>query len=165
MAAKGLDQPAVIPTTRRNHESDIMAEAKFQKLTTSDAPLYGLRKLLLCGFPAGAQSKFKAVIGMAGLQAVPVVWICRHQETELLSALFNLPEGAGEGESSDLPRAIIVGGISEKELIRLMTVCRKTGMKQALWATLTPTSKSWTLKDLLMELSAERAALQQQKRR
>jgi hypothetical protein len=137
-----------------------MADAKFEKMTTSDNALYGPSKLLLCGFPAGAQAKLNTVFGMAGLNAVPRVWVSRDQTEMLLSDLFHLPDGEGQGISSDLPRAIIVAGITEKELIRLMAVCRKTGMKSALWATLTPTSENWTLADLLAELSAERRALQ-----
>ena len=142
-----------------------MAEAKFEKVTTSDKPLYGPSKLLLCGFPAGAQSKFETVLDMAGLKAVPTVWITNGQKELSLSALFDLPKGSGKGVSSSLPRAIIVGGIAEKELIRLMTVCRKVGMQQALWATLTPTSEKWTLEALLAELTAERRALKKKKRK
>ena len=137
-----------------------MADAKFEKMTTSDKALYGPCKLLMCGFPAGAQTKLSTVLGMAGLNAVPQVWVSREQAEMLLSELFQLPGGKGLGISSDLPRAIIVAGITEKELIRLMTVCRKTGMKAALWATLTPTSENWTLAELLAELSAERRAMQ-----
>jgi hypothetical protein len=74
--------------------------------------------------------------------------------------LAALPNGTGKGESSVLPRAIIVAGITERQLQTLMAVCRKTGMQQALWATLTPTSETWPLRDLLPELAAERKALQ-----
>jgi hypothetical protein len=140
-----------------------MAKATFEKMTRSDKALYGPCKLLLCGFPAGAQSKLNTLLDMAGLKALPRAWIVRDQEEMRLSDLFRLPDGQGEGLSSDLPRAIIVAGITEKELIRLMAVCRKTGMKPALWATLTPTSESWTLRALLAELSAERQALQKKK--
>jgi hypothetical protein len=59
------------------------------------------------------------------------------------------PDGFGGGTASDLPRAVIVAGISEKELHLLMSGCRKAQMQQALWATLTPTSTDWALKDLL----------------
>ncbi|MBI5895900.1 MAG: DUF3783 domain-containing protein, partial [Desulfobacterales bacterium] len=41
----------------------------------------------------------------------------------------------------------------------LMSGCRQAGMRQALWAALTPTSESWPLGQLLKELSTERAAL------
>lgn len=140
-----------------------MANAKFEKVTTSDKTLYGPRKLLFCGFPSGAQAKLDSVLDMAGLNAVPRVWVSREQAQIMLSDLFHLPDGGGHGVSSDLPRAIIVAGITEKELIRLMTICRKTGMKQALWATLTPTSESWTVRELLDELIAERQSLRGKK--
>jgi hypothetical protein len=37
-------------------------------------------------------------------------------------------------------------------------------MKQALWATLTPTSETWTIQSLLTELAAEHEMMQQRKR-
>jgi hypothetical protein len=36
-------------------------------------------------------------------------------------------------------------------------------MKPPLWATLTPTSETWTVQDLLKELAAEHLAMQQRK--
>jgi len=137
-----------------------MADATFEKVTISDKPLYGPEKLILCGFSAAVQPKFEAVLGMAGLQKVPLVWAQDKQLETRLSELAVLPSGAGRGESSTLPRAIIVAGITERQLQTLMAVCRKTGMQQALWATLTPTSETWLLNDLLAELAAEREALQ-----
>ena len=138
---------------------DKMTDATFEKITASDKPLYGPEKLIVCGFSAGVQPKFEAVVSMAGLQQVPLVWALDTQADSLLSALAALPHGTGRGASSTLPRAIIVAGISERQLQTLMTVCRETGMKQALWATLTPTSETWLLRDLLRELAAERDAL------
>jgi len=136
-----------------------MTDAKFEKVTRSEKPLYGPEKLVLCGFPAGAQVKFETVLNMAGMQDVPVVWAGEQQTESLLADLFALPAESGKGVSSTLPRAIIVAGITEKMLHSLMAVCRKSGMKQTLWATLTPTSETWKLKTLLTELSGERRAL------
>jgi len=64
----------------------------------------------------------------------------------------------GLGASSDLPRAVIVSGIQEKQLHALMALCRKTGMQPDLWAVLTPISEKWTLQALLSELQAEKRA-------
>jgi hypothetical protein len=136
-----------------------MTDATFEKVTLSDKPLYGPEKLIVCGFSADTQPKFEMVLDMAGLKQVPLVWALEHQADTRLFELAALPPGAGRGESSTLPRAIIVAGITERQLQTLMAVCRKTGMKQALWATLTPTSEAWLLKDLLAELTAERKAL------
>ena len=142
-----------------------MVEAKFEKIKPSDKPLYGPHKLLLCGFSAGAQSKFNTVIKMVGLSNVPKIWVTENQSHTVLSDLLKLPEGEGEGESSQLPRAIIVSGILEKELISLMRVCKKAGMKNALWATLTPTSENWAIQQLLAELLSERKAMQRKKKK
>ena len=137
-----------------------MTDATFEKITLTDKPLYGPEKLIVCGFSADIQPKFEAIIDMAGLAEVPLVWALESQADTRLSQLAAMPNGSGKGASSSLPRAIIVAGISERQLQTLMAVCRKTGMKPALWATLTPTSETWLLKELLAELSAEREALQ-----
>jgi hypothetical protein len=55
---------------------------------------------------------------------------------------------------------LIVAGITEAQLISLMTVCKKSGMQQTLWAVLTPVSEKWTVEQLLAELAREREALQ-----
>ena len=141
-----------------------MTHAKFEKISPSDKSLYGSPKLLLCGFSANAQSKFMTVLKMIGLETTPTVWATSDQGDTRLYNLMELSDGTGLGASSDLQRAVIVAGITEKQLHRLMAVCRKSGMQQALWATLTPTSETWTLTHLLAELSAERRAFQKRKR-
>jgi hypothetical protein len=146
------------------HYKEIMTRAKFEKLSLSDKSLYGSRKLLLCGFTATAQPKFMVVLKIAGLDTTPTVWTTSEQGETCVGDLLKLPDQTGWGISSLLPRAIIVSGITEKELHRLMTVCRKSGMQRALWATLTPISETWTLQQLLGELNAERQAFQKRKR-
>jgi len=136
-----------------------MAAARFEKLTRSENALYGPRKLVLCGFGREAQPRFKKVLDFAGLAAVPVVWATAGDAPVLVGDLFQRPADSGLGVGSALKRAVIVAGITENELHTLMNVCKKTGMQSALWAALTPTSETWTLKVLLEELSAERRQL------
>ncbi len=136
-----------------------MVDATFEKVTTSEKPLYGPRKLLLCGFPAVAQPKFETVLDMVGLGNVSKIWVSDDQGDMALSALLQLPDNSGASVLSNLPRAIVVAGISQNELISLMTVCKKAGMMNALWATLTPVSENWSILQLLEELAAERNAM------
>jgi len=140
-----------------------MDDASFEKVSRSAKPLYGPRKLLLCGFPADAQPKFGVVLKMADLTNLSAVWVGSAQADTRIADLLELPDGAGGGESSGLSRAIIVSGITENELHRMMAVSRKTGMKHTLWAVLTPTSETWTIQELLTELMAEREAMQKTK--
>ncbi len=140
-------------------------DAKFEKVSRSDAAMYGPRQLLLCGFGAGAQEKFEKVLEFAGLLDVPRIWAGAEQAETTVSHLFELPDRTGEGAGSTLPRAIVVAGITEKELQRLMMICKNSGMKTTLWAALTPTSEKWPLSRLLNELAAERRTMGRKGRR
>ena len=137
-----------------------MADDGFQKVDQSDNMLYGPRKLLLCGFAAEVQPKFITLLDMIGLSSIPLVWVTQDQTDIHVGELVQLDDGAGTGASSELPRAIIMSGISQNELHTLMAGCRKSGMQQPLWATLTPTSESWPIQNLLKELAAEHQAMQ-----
>ena len=93
---------------------------------------------------------------MAQIDDLPVIWLRSEDLRIPLQEIMTFPGGTGSGISSELPRAVIAAGISENELYQLMAVCRKTGMKSALWATLTPVNEKWCLGDLLEELQKER---------
>jgi hypothetical protein len=139
-------------------------KSTFEKVTSSQQPLYGPRKLLLCGFGAEAQKKFESLLDLVGIADAPKVWATAEQGGVLLADLMALPDGSGAGAASSLPRAVVVGGITQAQLIRMMNVCRKSGMQPSLWACLTPVSEKWPLEQLLAELARERDAMQNRKR-
>ena len=132
----------------------------FEKVTQSEKTLYGPRKLLLCGFSVEAQKKLESLLGMVGIVDVPRVWVTTEQGEASLADLLAVADGSGAGAVSALPRAVIVAGITEAQLIGLMTACKKSGMQPALWAVLTPVSETWTVGQLLAELARERDAMQ-----
>jgi hypothetical protein len=140
-----------------------MTDSGFQKVTHSNDALYGPRKLLLCGFAAEVQSTFVKLLDMIGIAQLPLVWVSKDQADIQVGELVQLEDGSGTGVTSELPRAIIMSGITQNELHTLMAGCRQSGMQQPLWATLTPTSESWPIKDLLKELIAEHRAMQKRK--
>jgi hypothetical protein len=135
----------------------------FTKVTRSEKRIYGPRKLVLCGFTARTQSKFEAVLSMMGMADVPKVWVTAERQQHTLAELLELPDGSGAGGSSTLPRAVVVCGITEAQLIGLMSMCKKSGMTQAFWACLTPVSENWSLQQLLAELAREREAMEKRK--
>ena len=138
-------------------------KSTFEKVTRTEKLLYGPRKLMLCGFPAVGQAKFDTVLGMVGVADVPKIWVTAEQAQHTLADILALPDGSGAGVSSTLPRAVIVSGLTEAQLISLMNVCKKSGMQPALWACLTPVSETWPLQQLLTELAREREAMQKKK--
>jgi hypothetical protein len=138
-----------------------MSDAGFEKVSPTDEPMYGPRKLLVCGFPSDAQPKFVKFLEIIGLADLPKIWVVEAQAGGLISDVLALEDNTGWGESSGLPRAIIMCGLTQNELHLLMSGSRQAGMKPPLWATLTPTSETWTVQDLLKELAAEHQAMQQ----
>ena len=138
-----------------------MSEGGFEKVSASDEPMYGPRKLLICGFSAEIQPHVVKLLGVIKLSDIPRIWVtAEHAGTPISNALA-LEDNTGWGESSELPRAIIMCGLTQNELHLLMSGSRQAGMKPPLWATLTPTSETWTVQDLLTELAAEHQAMQQ----
>ena len=140
-----------------------MSEGGFEKVSPSDKPMYGPRRLLICGFPSEAQPKFVKFLEIIGLPDLPKIWVAEVHAASLISDLLTLEDNTGWGESSGLPRAIIMCGLTQNELHLLMSASRQAGMKPPLWATLTPTSESWAVQDLLKELAAEHKAMQEKK--
>ena len=138
------------------------SDAKFEKIGKTGRPLYGPKKLLVCGFSPDSRKQFAAAQKTAGVEAVDTVWLDESHAEHRLADLMELPGNTGEETASaaGLPRAVIVGGITETQLRSLMTVAKKTGMQKILWAVLTPTSQQWPLARLLAELESERRAMQ-----
>jgi hypothetical protein len=140
-----------------------MSDGGFEKVSQSDERMYGPRKLLLCGFSADIQPHVVKLLEILKLSDIPRIWVTAEHAGSLISDVLALDDNAGRGLASELPRAIIMSGLTQNELHLLMSGSRQAGMKPPLWATLTPTSETWTVQDLLKELAAEHAAMQRRK--
>jgi hypothetical protein len=136
-------------------------KAAFTKVSRTDDRLYGPRKLLLCGFPCAERSGILDIVKLNEIKDLPMVWVKSDQADDILKKLFALSDMSGFNSESELSRAVIMGGITQKELHQLMGTYRNSEMAPALWAVLTPTSENWTLKMLLEELDAERCKMRE----
>ncbi len=134
-------------------------DSGFKEIHNSDTPLYGPKMILFAGFPGLLHPKLHELLKGASLGTVSRAFLSQEHLDRELGDLFALPDRTGEGEASNLPRAILVAGISQGELKALMAHSKRAGMRPPLWAVLTPTSVTWPLKELLGELAKEREAL------
>jgi len=139
-----------------------MNDPSFSRVSQSSQALYGPRKLLICGFTPEGQNMIDEVIAASAIADLPLVFAGSTDLESPLSDILPRANDTGRGEVSRMPAAVIMAGITEKELHQLIARYRQTGLPDPLWATLTPTSEHWTLRQLLKELSAERAALSKQ---
>ena len=139
-------------------------QGEFEKVSRSSAPLYGQRKLLVCGYPSAAHQELLAFLKYIGLDNIPVVFAIGTDIDRQLADLMALPDRSGLGEDSTLRRGIILSGLTEKEVHTLIGGYRQAGGTEQLWAVLTPISENWSLRDLLKELEAEHNAMKQRKK-
>jgi hypothetical protein len=148
-------------TLKLERKGNMEKNSTFTKVSPTEKPLYGPRKLLICGVPQTERSGILNILKLAGMDDVPTVWVESKQADNLLKDLFALPDKSGFNSESELFRAVIMGGITQKELHQLMGTYRNNGMALALWAVLTPTSENWTVKMLLEELDTERCRMRE----
>ena len=125
--------------------------------------MYGARGILVCGYSSSEQPSFISFLEQAGFQDLSVIFVTNSQSTKTLKELLTLPNESGHGEESDMRRAIIMSGFTQKELHKLMTAYRQAELPSQLWATLTPISENWSINNLLEELAAEAEAIKKQK--
>jgi len=138
-------------------------KSTFQKVKKSNKRMYGTRGILVCGYSSVEQPSFLSFLEQAGFQDLSVIFVAGSQSTSTLKDLLVLPDRSGQGEESDMRRAIIMSGFTQKELHKLMTAYRQAELPSQLWATLTPISENWSIANLLEELAAEAEAIKKQR--
>ncbi|NOZ60876.1 MAG: DUF3783 domain-containing protein [Calditrichaeota bacterium] len=131
-------------------------DGTFKKVGQSEQRFFGPRKVLVCGLGKDLHARFLSLIEELELSPLPAVFVTTQQANEKMADLFALPENSGLNEPSKIPLAVVMAGITEKELHTLIRGYRAAGLPAPLWATLTPTTENWKLSDLTKELAAER---------
>jgi hypothetical protein len=132
----------------------------FNRIERSDKKMYGPRGLLVCGYPEEERSSFINFISSLDMEEVHVIFAGNSDIEKTVGALLNQNHKDGITGPSDLPRAVIMSGLTQYELHGLMDAYRGAGFVSQIWASLTPHNETWTLKALLIELLAEARAMQ-----
>ena len=134
-------------------------EGTFSKVEKTAERMYGQRKLLVCGYPAKEQEGLAACLKEMALTDLPVVFIGEKEGEQCINEILTWNDGHGAGEDSCLNRAVIMSGLTQEELHRLLKSYRESGMPSQLWAAVTPVSQGWRVIDLLKELTKEAEAM------
>jgi hypothetical protein len=141
----------------------MMNNGTFRKVEKSEKTLYGSRAALVCGFEPEAQEILSGFFRVMDIKDLAVVFPTDTDDETSIMDLLSRPDQSGQGISSALECAIILAGITENELHRILSGFRGLGLPRPLWATLTPISQSWPLSTLISELKKERAAMEKRK--
>ena len=136
-----------------------LEESTFRAVGMSDEKMYGHPAVMLAGATPDEQSAIRALMDAKGLADIAAIVVTRETINTTLDALARLPDATGFGVEATLPRAVVMSGLNEVEFHALMNSYRASELPRPIWATVTPTSGSWTIKALLIELLKEGEAL------
>lgn len=139
-------------------------DASFKAIGHDETPNFGRRRILAAGIPVEDRPAFSAMLAESGLGEVELHHAEKIDLFRPLEVLVGMveegpPPEMGRVPDGPLPRAVILSGLSDGETHRIIEGYRRLAWPPPLWAALTPTSASWPLGKLLVELSRERAAL------
>jgi hypothetical protein len=152
--------PVTVTIKRNREKKTVEKKGDFNRIEKSEKRMYGPRGLLVCGYAEKERNVFLDFISDINMNDVPVIYAVNEDVSKNLGELFAYEHRAGITGASELPRAVIMSGLTQSELHGLMGAYREVGFVTQLWASLTPTSETWTLKTLLLELLAEARAMQ-----
>jgi hypothetical protein len=140
-----------------------MAKGTFKKVGKSNKRMYGPRGLLVCGLSPDDHQPFLTLLEQSGFKDFSVIFATDNDSSKTLKELFASKDRQGLGNQSEMRRAIIMSGLTQKELHKLMGVYRRAELPSQLWATLTPISENWSITHVLDELAAESEAIKKQR--
>ncbi len=121
--------------------------------------MYGPRKILACGYTEQEQHQLMELTGQQHFEKLPIIFA---RKADLKKTLAEILKSVTDSElvpELQLPKTMILSGLFEKELHEIISAYKNQQLPPALWATLTPVSETWTLKNLIRELLAERQAM------
>ena len=121
--------------------------------------MYGPRGIVVCGFTPEERQTILKMFNDKKFKHLPVVYTTMNDRTELMKDMISRTHQTGLENECGLDRAIIMSGLTEKELHRTMKTYKKLKLPKPLWATMTPTSENWTVENLISELNSERLHL------
>ena len=138
-------------------------DSTMTKVKKSAERMYGNRNLLVCGYTEAEQKAMLLLLQKNRLGSCPVIFATNEDIQKPLKEILQAENRYGHGEASDMRKAVIMSGFTQKQLHTLMAAHRKSKLPKQHWAALTPTSENWPLTDLLEELEAEAEAIRKQK--
>jgi Domain of unknown function (DUF3783) len=139
-----------------------MDDGTFSKVEKSTETMYGPRGILVCGYTKDEQKAFCSVLKKIQTEDIPVKFPGDADGPKTILTILENAE-TGDTEHSSLRRAVIMSGLTQTELHNLIRSHRESGLSYPLWASLTPVSETWLLKDLLEALAQEAMAMKQRR--
>jgi hypothetical protein len=145
------------------YQKEAMTKGTFKKVGKSKKRMYGPRSILVCGYLPGEQSSLLSLLEQNGFKDLPTIFAADDTLFKTIKEILASEDKSGFGKKSEMRKAIVMSGFTQKELYRFMAIYRLSELPSPLWASLTPISETWSISHLLDELAAESEAMKKHK--
>jgi hypothetical protein len=133
-----------------------MTPSSFKPVGQSDNRLFGPRKVLVHGLdPRDRQRLITHLATTKEFGDLPLLCPGREDLSCTLEELFAREDQNASDDHVLASPFVIMGGLLEHELHAFMKIYKSLQLPRPIWATLTPISATWSLGDLLTELTRE----------
>ncbi|GAU07832.1 DUF3783 domain-containing protein [Desulfoplanes formicivorans] len=137
-----------------------MSQSTFKPVGQSDNRLFGPRKVLVHGLdPRDRQRLITHLDTTREFEDLPLIFPGREDFSCTLEELFAREDQSAPHDHVLASPFVIMGGLLEHELHAFMKIYKSIELPRPIWATLTPVSATWSLTDLLTELTREHQAM------
>ena len=130
-------------------------ENTFRKIDRTDDERYGERALLLIGYSRAESETIGAHVEAIGAGSIRRLLATNEMVMGTVAEAFAVADQPDDVEPADLPRFVILSGLTGAEIHKFLDSYRQTGLPRPIFATSTPNNQSFTLRALLTELAAE----------
>ncbi|MCG8470607.1 MAG: DUF3783 domain-containing protein [Desulfobacterales bacterium] len=129
-----------------------MSHGTLRPLNQDETPLYGPKGILVCGLDEEKAMRAEYLFKALSWEEVPLSFA---GPADIATPVIDLFESQPDNRNPMGGVAVIMGGITGKQLHQLMAAWRAVKLPAPLWATLQKTSAIWPLATLLKHLALE----------
>jgi hypothetical protein len=140
-----------------------MSEGEFKRIDEDEGPPPGPLALLLSGFSSEEAGTVSIFLGSLELPEHRVVLCTEPMLAKPLGEALTTTEDDPPVPSDQLPRVIVLSGLTGPQVRVFLDRYASTGLTRPIFATVTPSNRNFTVRDLLIELLREHRAMLERK--
>ena len=136
-----------------------MSQGEFKRIDEDEGAPLGPLALLLCGFSADEAQTVASFLGTIGFLDHRVVLCTEPMLSKSLGEALTTTDDDPPVQPDQLPRVIVLSGLTGTQVRVFLDRFSSTQLPRPIFAAVTPSNLSFTVRELLIELLKEHQAM------
>jgi Domain of unknown function (DUF3783) len=140
-----------------------MSQAEFRRIDQDEGGPLGPDAVLLCGYSIEESRGISSLLGRIEASGHRVILCTEAMLGQTLAEALGTADEALPVPPDKLPRVIVLSGMTGEQVRALLDQYSALKLPRPIFATVTPTNRSFTVRDLLVDLLKEHRAVKAKK--